>query len=203
MPISISGDSFRLSSKIRASCKARIVSDRDDTAIRIVGMSPAHVQAAIKDINDAIQGLRTKEARGHQHLLVQPPNGSACVDGVVTMHSGGGSEENNRPRFQARNRDLASPIPNFTPPCHEQRIIGLFRNAMSTLQALRCSLKMRVNFGFLRLQQRRGPSEYDLGRFVAISDSLTNRTQVRLDTRYCATKANVALWINITDAVSL
>src|SRR5699024_4740400 len=102
-------------------------------------------------------------------------------------HSGGGPEESIRPRLQARNRGLATPIPDFTPACHEKKMVGLFSNSMSTLRALGCSLKMRVKFGFLRLQQRRVESKYDLGRFVAISDSLTHRANAKLDTRYCAT----------------
>lgn len=196
MPISIPRDISRLSSRIRASCKTRLECDGDDTAIRIVGESPVHVQAAIKDVNDAIRGLRTKEARGHHHLLVQPPDRPVYVNDVIIIRSGGGSEEGNRPQFQARNSRLAIPIPipDFTPSCHEQRITDLFENSMSTLQALGCNPRMRVNFGFLRLKQRRGLTEYDLGEFVAISDSkLINRAGVRLDTKYCATTSTVAL----------
>lgn len=200
MPISIPGDIFRLSSKIRVSYKVRLECDRDDTAIRIVGESPVHVQAAIKGVNDAIRGLRTKEARGHHHLLVQPPDGPVYANDVISIRPGGGPEEDNRPLFQAKNSRLAIPMPDFTPSCHEQRITGLFGNSMSTLQALGCNLRMRVNFGFLRLKQRRGLTEYNLRDFVTISDNkLINRAGVRLDARYCVTKSTVALWTFTTN----
>lgn len=185
MPISMSGDYSRLANKLRESCKAYIEYDRDDTFIRVVGKTPAHVQAAIRDINDAIRGLRTKEATGHQHLLVQPPSTPTCADGVVILHFSESSKRGTRPRFQASGRDLAAPILGYTSSAHEDRIVQLFGETMSTLQAMGCNLKMSANFGFLRIrQQRRAPTEYDLRRFIAISDTLPSRAPTRLDTRY-------------------
>ncbi|SPO04204.1 uncharacterized protein DNG_06887 [Cephalotrichum gorgonifer] len=176
MPISISGDSFRFSSKIQSSCKVYHECDGDDTAIRIIGKSPAYLQAAIKEINDVIRGHRTKEASGHQHLLVQPPNGPSYADGVILVHSNSTSQEGSRPIFQPRGQELATPIPDFTPSCHEQKVADLFRDSMSTLQAMGCNLRMRANFGFLKLrQQRRAPPEYDLRQFVEISNRFPSR----------------------------
>lgn len=184
MPIEIAGDLTTLFSKIRASCKVSISCVRDDTAILVAGF-PAHVEVAIKDLQDAIRELRTKEAAGHQHLLVQPSDTSACVDGVVVLCSTGSPGEWARPRFQARDRDLPVPVDKFTHLCHEERMLDLFRGGMSTLQAMGTNLKMRVNFGFLRLQRRGyAQAQYDLRNFIAISDTLISRTVAKFDQRY-------------------
>lgn len=81
---------------------------------------------------------------------------------------------------------MAAPNPRFTPSLHEEKIVDLFRDAMSRLQAMSCNLKMRANFGFVKLHpQRSDPSEYDLNHFSAISDTLRGRAAPTFDARYC------------------
>ena len=185
MPIAMSGGSYDLLSKVRASCRVHIECEPDDNAIRITGRTPAHIQAAIRDINDAIRGQRTKEATGHQHLLVQPPSTSTYANGVIILHPGKGTKQGARPRFQAKGHPTTTPIPNFTPGCHEDKVANLFRDAMSTLQAMGCNLRMRANIGFVRLnQQQHAPSEFDVHHFVNISDTLPGRAATKLDKRY-------------------
>lgn len=187
MPLAMSGGTFELSSQIRASCVDYIECEREDAAIRVTGKSPAHVQAAVRDINDAIRGLRTKEATGYTHLLVQPPDTPVYTDGVVTLHSDGGSKQGTRPRLRTGGRGMAALNPRFTPSLHEDKVVDLFRDAMSRLQAMSCNLKMRANFGFVKLHpQRSDPSEYDLNHFAAISDTLRGRAAPTFDARYCA-----------------
>lgn len=187
MPLAMSGGAFELSSQIRVSCVEHVECDQEDTAIRVMGKSPAHVQAAVRDINDAIRGLRTKEATGHTHLLVQPPDTPDHIDGVITLQSDEAPKQGTRPRLRYRGRGVTNPNPRFTPSCHEEKIVDLFQDAMSRLQAMGCTLKMRANFGFVKLHpQRSDPSEYDLNHFTAISDTFRGRAAPTFDTRYCA-----------------
>lgn len=185
MPLAMSGGAFELSSQIRASCVEYVECEQEDTAIRVTGKSPAHVQAAVRDINDAIRGLRTKEATGHTHLLVQPPGTPVYTGGVITLHSDGASKQGTRPQLRPGGQGVAAPNPKFTSSVHEEKIVDLFRDAMSRLQAMGCNLKMRANFGFVKLHpQRSDPSEYDLNHFAAISDTLRGRAAPTFDPRY-------------------
>lgn len=187
MPIAMSGSTFQVSSQFRSSCVEHVECEQGETAIRVTGKSPAYVQAAVRDINDAIRGLRTKEATGHRHLLVQPPDTPAYTDGVVTLDSNGGLKQGIRPRLRSEGRGVAAPDPRFTPSLHEEKIVDLFRDAISRLRAMGCNLKMKANFGFVKLHpQRRDPFEYDLNHFASISDTLTGRAAPTFDTKYCA-----------------
>lgn len=186
MPLAMSGGTFKLASQIRASCVEYVECEQEDTAIRVTGRSPAHVQAAVRDINDAIRGLRTKEAIGHTHLLVQPPDTPAYTDGIITLHSNGGTKDGTRPRLRSGGRGVAAPNPSFTASRHEEKIVDHFRGAMGRLQAVGCNLKMKANFGFVKLHpQRSDPCEYNLNHFAAISDTLRGRAAPTFDTRYC------------------
>jgi hypothetical protein len=196
MPLALSDESLATLDELRKSCGVEIRGERSNTVICITGSSPTHVRAAIHGINHAIHGLKVEEASGRQRLLVQPLAFSSLSHGKIVLHPPKGPDGGGRRPILCPGDPDAEPgvIEQITMEQHKEKIYGLFRDSMDSLQTTHCELHMGINFGAVKLFQREiDQVEFDIRQFVELANHIPGRTIARLDTRYYANSCEKSL----------